>query len=121
MGMYVQEVGPAGAPTIVLLHGGGVGGWMWRDTMAAPSEVHLLIPDMPEHGKSQDAGPFSVAGTVRLVADLIAERAHGGKAFVAGLSLGAQVTVALLVLGRTSFLARSRRERWYAPSPASGS
>jgi len=96
MGMYVQEVGPAGAPTIVLLHGAGVGGWMWRDTMAALSEVHLLVPDMPEQGKSQDAGLFSVAGTARLVADLIAERAHGGKAFVAGLSLGAQVTVALL-------------------------
>ena len=96
MGMYVQEAGPAGAPTIVLLHGAGVGGWMWRDTMATLSEVHLLIPDMPEQGKSQDAGLFSIAGTARLVADLIAERAHGGKAFVAGLSLGAQVTVALL-------------------------
>jgi pimeloyl-ACP methyl ester carboxylesterase len=94
--MYVQEAGPAGAPTIVLLHGAGVGGWMWRDTMATLFEVHLLIPDMPEQGKSQDAGLFSIAGTARLVADLIAERAHGGKAFVAGLSLGAQVTVALL-------------------------
>ena len=50
MGMYVQEVGPAGAPTIVLLHGAGVGGWMWRDTIAALSEVHLLVPDMPEQG-----------------------------------------------------------------------
>ena len=96
MGMYVQEVGPVEAPTIVLLHGAGVGGWMWRDTMAALSEVHLLVPDMPEQGKSHDAGLFSIAGTARLVADLIAERAHGGKAFVAGLSLGAQVTVALL-------------------------
>jgi pimeloyl-ACP methyl ester carboxylesterase len=96
MGMHVQEVGPAGAPTIVLLHGAGVGGWMWRDTIVALSEIHLLIPDMPEQGKSQDAGLFSIAGTARLVADLIAERAHGGKAFVAGLSLGAQVTVALL-------------------------
>ena len=96
MAMYVQEVGPAEAPTIVLLHGAGVGGWMWRDTMAALSEVHLLVPDMPEQGKSQDVGLFSIAGTARLVADLIAERAHGGKAFVAGLSLGAQVTVALL-------------------------
>jgi pimeloyl-ACP methyl ester carboxylesterase len=96
MGMYVQEVGPAGAPTIVLLHGGGVGGWMWRDTVAALPEVHLLVPDMPEQGKSQDTGLFSIAGTARLVADLIVERAHGGKAFVAGLSLGAQVTVALL-------------------------
>ena len=94
--MYVREVGPAEVPTIVLLHGGGIGGWMWRDTMATLSEVHLLVPDMPEHGKSQDAGPFSIAGTAHLVADLIAERAHGGKAFVAGLSLGAQVTVALL-------------------------
>ncbi|MFA4932192.1 MAG: alpha/beta hydrolase [Caldisericia bacterium] len=96
MGMYVQEVGPARAPTIVLLHGAGVGGWMWRDTMAELSEVHLLVPDMPEQGQSHDAGLFSIAATVRLVADLIAERAHGGRAFVAGLSLGAQVTVALL-------------------------
>ncbi|HWQ21692.1 MAG TPA: alpha/beta fold hydrolase, partial [Clostridia bacterium] len=94
--MYVQEVGPAGAPTIVLLHGAGVGGWMWRDTIAALPDVHVLVPDMPEQGQSHDAGLFSIAGTARLVADLIAERAHGGEAFVAGLSLGAQVTVALL-------------------------
>ena len=97
MNLYVHEVGPSTSPTIVLLHGGGAGGWMWQPQVEKLSrEYHCLVPDLPEHGKSIDIGPITIPGSADLVADLIRTRAHGGKAHVVGLSLGAQVTVALL-------------------------
>jgi pimeloyl-ACP methyl ester carboxylesterase len=97
MALYTAEHGPADEPTIVFLHGGGGAGWMWKPQVEALSgEFHLLIPDLPEHGRSADAGPFTIAGAVTAVADLIRTRAHGGHATVVGLSEGAQVTVALL-------------------------
>lgn len=97
MAMYVEQHGPAEAPTIVLLHGGGGGGWMWRPQVEALSgEYHLLVPDLPEQGRSTEAGPFTMAGAAAAVADLIRGQAHGGRAHVVGLSEGAQVGVQLL-------------------------
>jgi pimeloyl-ACP methyl ester carboxylesterase len=97
MALYVDETGPADVPTIVFLHGGGGGGWMWRPQVEAlRGESHLLVPDLPEHGRSMDETPFTIAGAAADVADLIRSRAHGGHATVVGLSEGAQVTVALL-------------------------
>ena len=96
MTLYVKEVGPARAPTIVLLHGGGVGGWMWQPQIEQLSDYHLLIPDLPEHGQSINDKPFAFERAATQIADLIRERAHGGKAHLVGLSLGAQTTAELL-------------------------
>src|SRR5690606_21637517 len=94
-----QEAGPASAPSLVLLHGGGVGGWMWERHVAdLQADYHCLVPDLPEHGHSQEAGPFTILDAARRVAELIHTRAHGGRAHIAGLSLGGQVGVALLSL-----------------------
>ena len=42
MALYAQEFGPANAATIVFLHGGGVGGWMWKPQIAQlQDEYHL--------------------------------------------------------------------------------
>jgi pimeloyl-ACP methyl ester carboxylesterase len=99
MAMYVDETGSADAPTIVFLHGGGGGGWMWRPQVEAlRSEFHLLVPDLPEHGRSAGGAPFTMSGAATEVAGLIRGRAHGGHATVVGLSEGAQVTLALLAL-----------------------
>jgi len=96
-GLSVQEYGPATAPTICFLHGGGVSGWMWRPQIEALHDsYHCLVPDMPEHGLSAAVRPFTIADTACRIAELIRERAHGGRAHVIGLSEGAQVTVQLL-------------------------
>lgn len=95
--LYFQELGSDDRPTIVLLHGGGVAGWMWRPVAAVlMSDFHLLIPDLPEQGRSLGAAPFTHALAANLVSDLIHAHTHGGKASVVGLSEGAQVTVELL-------------------------
>jgi pimeloyl-ACP methyl ester carboxylesterase len=97
MALYVAEHGPSDAETIVFLHGGGGAGWMWTPQVEALSgEFHLLIPDLPEQGRSTDAGPFTMPAAAAQVADLIRTRAHGGRAHVVGLSEGAQVVVQLL-------------------------
>jgi pimeloyl-ACP methyl ester carboxylesterase len=97
MTLFTQEVGPSNAPTIVFLHGGGVGGWMWKPQIAQlQNEYHLLVPDLPEHGHSIEVKPCTLQNAAEQVAELIRTRAHGGRAHVVGLSLGAQTTIELL-------------------------
>lgn len=98
MSLYVYEQGPESAPSIVFLHGGGGGSWMWQPQFEALPELHILAPDLPEHGKSRAIQPFSIQDSAARVAELIRSRAHQGKAHVVGLSEGAQVTLALLAL-----------------------
>jgi len=98
-GLSVRESGPATAPTICFLHGGGVSGWTWRPQVEALQDgYHCLVPDLPEHGRSAHVRPFTIADTAERIADLISERGHAGHAHVIGLSEGAQVTLRLLSL-----------------------
>jgi len=102
MSLYLAEYGPADAPTLLLLHGGGVGGWSWQPQIEAfQSDYHLLVPDLPEHGQSMDVTPFTMTEAAARMAEVIHKRAHGGHAAIVGLSLGSQVGVGLLaVAGR---------------------
>lgn len=83
-------------PSVVLLHGGGVAGWMWRPQVAALDAYDVLVPDLPGHGRSRSLGPSTVKGAARLVAQLIEREAGGGRAHLVGLSLGGMVAVELL-------------------------
>ena len=94
--MYVYETGPSNAPTVVLLHGGGMGGWSWQPEIERLSDYHLLVPDMPGQGQSLTDGPFTFPVAAAKIAEMIRGCAHGGKAHVAGLSLGAQTLIHLL-------------------------
>lgn len=91
-----QAFGPQGATTIVLLHGGGVGGWMWQPVIRRLPGYHCLAPDQPEHGGSRHIGPFSIELAAIKIAELIRDQASGGRACVVGLSEGAQIVVQLL-------------------------
>jgi pimeloyl-ACP methyl ester carboxylesterase len=54
--MHVASFGPDRAPRLLLLHGGGVAGWMWKSLRhRLESDYQLLIPDLPGHGQSSDA------------------------------------------------------------------
>ncbi|MGZ9165809.1 MAG: alpha/beta fold hydrolase [Anaerolineales bacterium] len=98
MPLHIYEQGPSSAPTILFLHGGGGGGWMWQPQLDALTDFHILVPDLPEHGQSAEIKPFSINDSAARVAELIRTSAHNGKAHVVGLSEGAQITVALLAL-----------------------
>src|SRR6516164_1902998 len=98
--LYILDTGQSTAPTLVFLHGGGIGGWMWEPQVTRfSSEYHCLVPDLPEQGKSWKIGPFSMSDAAHRVGELIRIKAHGGKAHVVGLSLGAQTLVELLSRG----------------------
>jgi pimeloyl-ACP methyl ester carboxylesterase len=95
--LYTSVYGDPTHPTILFLHGGGGGGWMWQPQVEAlKQDYHLLVPDLPEHGRSASIKPFTILGSVDQIAKLIRTQARGGKAHVVGLSEGAQITVALL-------------------------
>lgn len=104
MNLHVEEYGPAGAESIVFLHGGGLSGRMWQPQWERLAEYHCLVPDLPEQGRSARVAPFSLEDASDRVADVIAERARGGRAHIVGLSLGG--AVALTVLRRTPQLVK---------------
>jgi len=96
MSLYIQETGSTAAPSIIFLHGGGVAGWMWQPQLDKLKDFHCLVPDLPEQGQSIAEKPFSISKSAILISDLIRTHAHGGKAFMVGLSEGAQIIVELL-------------------------
>jgi pimeloyl-ACP methyl ester carboxylesterase len=96
MPMYFEERGNKDAPTIVFIHGGGVSGWMWQKQWEAFGDYHVLVPDLPDHGKSTGEGQISIEDGADRIATLIMEHANGGKAHVVGHSLGGKIIVQLL-------------------------
>ncbi len=96
--IFVRECGPSYAPTVILLHGGGISGWMWYRCASQLYDFHCLIPDLPEHGCSSSIKPFTIKDSAQRIADLVQDRVPDGRAYVVGHSLGGQVLVALLAM-----------------------
>lgn len=96
MAIYFEEAGDKNAPTIVFIHGGGMSGWMWKKQREAFGDYHLLIPDLPDHGKSLNEGSITIEDAADRTAELIRARAKGGRAHVVGHSLGGKIIVQML-------------------------
>ncbi|MGW2090599.1 alpha/beta fold hydrolase [Promicromonospora sukumoe] len=95
--LWWTETGSSDAPVVLLIHGGGVGAWMWRDQVEALRDRYRVItPDLPGHDHSAGV-PFGSAGEIVAdLAGLLKEVARNGNpATVVGFSFGAQLTVAL--------------------------
>lgn len=88
MELYFEEIGPKEAPTVVLLHGGLANSIVWEGYKESLKEFHCIMIDFPEHGKSAEVFPFSMEKTIDAIAEIIKERAHGGKAHLVGHSMG---------------------------------
>jgi pimeloyl-ACP methyl ester carboxylesterase len=94
--LSLHEAGPADRPTVVLLHGVGTSGWMWRRLVeAVGGDLHLLVVDLPGHGDSAARPWVSLDDTVAAVAEVIGDRAPDGRAHLVGLSLGGYVATEL--------------------------
>jgi pimeloyl-ACP methyl ester carboxylesterase len=94
--LFVHEAHPDADETLLFLQGGNVAGWTWYDLAASLSDHHSLIPDLPGFGGSNAEPWTTVAEVADSVAAIIRERAHGGRAHVIGLSLGAVVGTVLV-------------------------
>jgi 3-oxoadipate enol-lactonase len=89
----VLETGTSTQPTMVLIHGLGVGAWMWRPQLSLFGEgYHTLAPDLPGFSQADSKVPFSMERAAQSILDLI--RTSGkGPAHICGLSLGAVVAL----------------------------
>ena len=98
MGIHYQELGDRNASLMVFLHGGGVSGWMWDKQIQYFTHYHCILIDLPEQGKSNQVGNFSIQSSAEQIAKLIEKIANGKEIVVVGFSLGAQVTIQMLSL-----------------------
>lgn len=95
--MHVDERGHADARPVLLVHGGGVAGWMWRPLVDELTQRRCLVPDLPGHDHSSDEPYRDHASTVDALARVVEARAKG-PVDVVGFSLGAQLGVMLASL-----------------------
>lgn len=94
--MHVTRYGQDDAPPVLLLHGGGVAGWMWDSLQRRlAGGHHVVIPDLPGHGRSAGEPYVSHADTTTALARLLAEVTRDRPAAVVGFSLGAQLALRL--------------------------
>jgi pimeloyl-ACP methyl ester carboxylesterase len=107
--MFVQESGPADGPPVLLVHGTGAWGAIWRPTMdvLAQAGYRAIAVDLPPFGFSERPrdGPYDdAAQAARLLAVLEALEAHD--VTLVGHSFGARPTVeaAMMEPGRVRLL-----------------
>ena len=93
--MHISRFGPKEGPPVLLLHGGGVAGWMWNSLRSSLASKHnVVVPDLPGHGQSADEPYRSHTETVVALSRMLS---HGcpTPAAVIGFSLGAQLAIEL--------------------------
>ena len=94
-GMHVNTFGSAGNSPVLLLHGGGVAGWMWDSLRRdLEPEHYVLVPDLPGHGASAGQPYRSHGQTVQSLVEILTREVQR-PVRVVGFSMGAQLTVQL--------------------------
>lgn len=93
---YLHEYGPRTGETLIFLHGGNMGGWMWSGQAEMLPDRHLLTPDFPGYGQRSSTAWPGLSGAADDIALTIRERAVDGRAHVIGMSLGGHVALHLL-------------------------
>jgi len=123
--LYFKSINPEASRTLLLIHGAITSHHEWALVSQTPylSSYHLLIPDLPSHGRSTSASiPFNISDTAALLADLIAKHGKNGKADLAGMSLGGYISIYLAnkypdVVGKGGLFVSGCGQTW--PKPGS--
>ena len=94
--MRYVEYGNQSTETVILLHGGGLSWWNYRDVAQLLSErFHVVLPILDGHADSD--APFTSIedNAARIIAHI--DEHFGGKVLaIGGLSLGGQIAVEIL-------------------------
>ncbi|KAF3059307.1 hypothetical protein GL218_04850 [Daldinia childiae] len=95
-GLFFTSLNSLAPITIVMLHVLLSSHLEWQHCWPKLSEYHLLIPDLPEHSRSRHVKPFSFVLAADLVAQIIREHAHDGRAHLVGLSTGGFIAMEII-------------------------
>lgn len=95
--MFVEQSGSAEADQIILLHSANFTGRMWRPVTDHLQEMHLVVPDLPGHGRSIDEIFVSIEQTADDVAKIAAQLEPGRQLHIVGVSLGAYIGLTILI------------------------
>ena len=94
--MRVQEFGQQNDHVILLLHGGGLSWWNYREAAKILSaQYHVVLPVLDGHGDSDTPFTTIEENAARLISYI--DTCFGGQVLViGGLSLGGQIAVEML-------------------------
>lgn len=94
--MNYKEYGTANNDTIILLHGGGLSWWNYREAagLLAP-DYHVILPVLDGHAGSARAFT-SIEDNAAEIIDFIDQNLNGRVLMIGGLSLGAQIVLEML-------------------------
>ena len=94
--MQYVEYGAHNSQTIILLHGGGLSWWNYREVaLLLADKYHVVLPILDGHADS-DAPFNSIEDTAAKIISHIDEHFGGKVLAVGGLSLGGQIAVEML-------------------------
>lgn len=94
--MNYREYGANDARTIVLLHGGGLSWWNYREVAERlAGEYHVVIPILDGHAGS-DRDFTGIEDNAAEIVEFIDAHLGGGVELIGGLSLGGQVLLEVL-------------------------
>jgi len=94
--MNCREFGTDGKDVIMLLHGGGLSWWNYRDVAhLLEDSYHIILPILDGHGGS-DRHFTTIEDNASEIIDFIDQRLGGSVLFIGGLSLGAQILLEML-------------------------
>ena len=94
--MIFKEFGLNNKDTILLLHGGGLSWWNYREVAnLLEQDYHIIIPILDGHAGSDY--PFTtIEDNASKIISFIDERLNGSVLLIGGLSLGGQVLIEML-------------------------
>lgn len=94
--MRFREYGVEHKKTIILLHGGGLSWWNYREASERlQNDYHIVLPILDGHAGSDR--PFtSIEENASEIISFIDERLNGSVLLIGGLSLGGQILLEML-------------------------
>ena len=94
--MRTLEYGPKSGPTVMLLHGGGLGPWTYWDVAARLGDgLRVILPILDGHAGS-DRGFTTIEDNARELIGFIDAELGGHVRLLGGLSLGGQILLTML-------------------------
>jgi len=95
--MVFKEFGTINAPTIILLHGGGLSYWSWESVISLLTpEFHVVTPILDGYGENANKTFLSIENSADQVINYVKEQCNGHIFAIGGLSIGAQIVTEIL-------------------------